>query len=312
MRHTITWGVEVLLVSGITAAASIIAAGPDGVVSRQPKQSATHSEPVVTPVAGSSWLNHLGIRYRDTNLGRGSGRYGPAPSDEAAAREPLVLPAGRSLELDGADLYRLNCQACHGAEGTGAPPEVRSVLPTVQGSSLQKMRHKLQLERRGGAETAAAQKQANQMKRDLYARIRHGGEKMPPRAHLEESEIDMLYAYLTELAGTPDAGPLARRTVSWERLGENVVKGTCHICHDAVGPRPTPQALLNGAIPPLTVLLADKSVVDFVNKVRSGASTTMGDLPFHYRGRMPVFYYLKGHELAAAYLFLTEFPPQAK
>ena len=256
-------------------------------------------------------MNHLGLAYRGTSLGRGSGRYGPNPNEHAPLHEPLALPAGRSAEVTGADLYRQNCQACHAAEGTGTPPDVRSLLPTVQGSSIQMMQEKLRPEGRG-ADMAAARRQAIQTKHDLYARIRHGGEKMPPRAHLDDADIDMLYAYLTELARTPDAKPLTRRTISWERLGENVVKGTCHICHDAVGSRPTGQALINGEIPPLSTLRADKSIVDFVNKVRSGAATTMGDLPFHYRGRMPVFFYLKDYEIAAAYLFLNDFPPQAK
>jgi mono/diheme cytochrome c family protein len=255
-------------------------------------------------------LNRLGIRYRDTSLGRGAGRYGPA-TDDQAERKPLVLPAGRTVDITGADLYRLNCQACHRAEGIGAPPEVRSVLPAVQGSSLQLMRQKLRQEGQAGAD-AEARKQATKAKTDLYTRIQRGGLKMPPRAHLQPSEIDMVYAYLTELAGTPDARPMVKETVSWERLGENVVKGTCHICHDAAGAQPKGRALLNGEIPPFTTVLATKSVVDFVNKVRSGAPTTMNDLPFHYRGRMPVFYYLKDHELAAAYLFLTIFPPQAR
>jgi hypothetical protein len=174
------------------------------------------------------------------------------------------------------------------------------------------MQQQLRLEGRGAAHAATAHKKANQMKRDLYERIKHGGQKMPPLAHLEQFEIDMLYAYLTELAGTPDAQPLVRQTVSFDRLGENVVKGTCHICHDAVWRQPTGAELLNGAIQPFTVLVANKSVVEFVNKVRRGAPTTMGEIPFHYRGRMPVFYYLKDYEVAAAYLFLNDFPPQAK
>jgi cytochrome c5 len=299
----------VLLAGGMTAGAGSLAADGGAFRSPQAKQSAP-AEPAITPVAGSSWLNRMGIRYRDTSLGRGAGRYGSA-SGEQAERKPLVLPAGRTVEITGADLYRLNCQACHRAEGTGAPPEVRSVLPAVQGSSLQLMRQKLRQEGQTGAD-AEARREATKAKHDLYTRIQHGGQKMPPRAHLQLSEIDMVYAYLTELAGTPDARPLVKETVSWERVGENVVKGTCHICHDAVGPQPTGRALLNGDIPPFTTVLATKSVVDFVNKVRSGAETTMGDLPFHYRGRMPVFYYLKDHELAAAYLFLTMFPPQAR
>jgi cytochrome c5 len=311
MRRTISCGLSILLVSGISAVASLIAASTNGVPSGPEKQSSKTSEPVVTPVTGPSWLNHLGVPYRGTSLGRGSGRYGPNPNEPSASHESLALPAGRSAEVTGADLYRLNCQACDAAEGTGTPPDVRSLLSMVQGSSVQMMQQKLRLQGRD-ADIAAARKEAIQMRRDLYTRIRHGGEKMPARGHLDEADIDMLYAYLAELASTPDAKPLTRRTISWERLGENVVKGTCHICHDAVGSRPTGQALINGEIPPLSTLRADKSVVEFVDKVRTGAAMTVGDLPFHYRGRMPVFFYLKGYEVAAAYLFLNDFPPQAK
>ena len=120
------------------------------------------------------------------------------------------------------------------------------------------MRQKLRLEGRRRRKHQGAQ-EAGQTKRDLYARIQHGGQKMPPREHLQESDLDMLYAYLTELAGTPDARPLTTKTVSWERSGENVVKGTCHICHDAVGPSPTEAALLNGAIPSFTTILTAKT-----------------------------------------------------
>ena len=36
----------------------------------------------------------------------------------------------------------------------------------------------------------------------------------------------------------------------------------------------------------------------------------MGRPSFHYRGRMPVSYYLQDVELAAAYDFLVAYPPQ--
>ena len=135
---------------------------------------------------------------------------------------------------------------------------------------------------------------------------------MPPLAHLQEADIDALYAYLTALAQAPDSQRQSQRTVSWARLGEHVVKGTCHICHDAVGPRPTGDALmLQGAIPSLAVLVADNPQVAFVSKARSGASVAIGRVPFHCRGRMPVFYYLQDKELAAAYDFLVAYPPQA-
>ena len=135
---------------------------------------------------------------------------------------------------------------------------------------------------------------------------------MPPFPHLQKEDIDALYAYLTQLAGSPDASPQSRRTTSWARLGEHVVKGTCHICHDAVGPRPSGEAqLVQGKIPSFTALLEDKPVVDFVTKVRSGAAVMTGDPLFHYRGRMPVFSYLQDVEVAAAYMFLVDYPPQA-
>ena len=135
MRPIRTAGFAILLIGTLTAG---LAARPNG-LHRQTKQSAAAAGAIVTPVAGPSWLNRLGIRYRDTNLGRGSGRYGPSPNDLAVERKPVALLIEPSVVLTGADLYRLNCQACHHAEGTGAPPEVRSVVPAVQGSSLEMM-----------------------------------------------------------------------------------------------------------------------------------------------------------------------------
>jgi mono/diheme cytochrome c family protein len=277
-------------------------------------------EPVVTPVAGPSWLNRLGLTYRETSLGRSGATYGPPPTQPTYGQPPTQRPSqpsaaplavGRPVVLTGADLYRLNCQSCHRAEGTGSPAEIKSVLGLVQGSSLELVRKQLQ-QKGTAAPRSAARAQAARARTDLYQRIQKGGQRMPAFAHLQEADIDVLYAYLTQLAGSPDASPQSRRTTSWARLGEHVVKGTCHICHDAVGPRPSREALLvQGKIPPFTTLLEDKPVVDFVTKVRSGAPVMMGDAAFHYRGRMPVFSYLQDVEVAAAYMFLVDYPPQA-
>jgi mono/diheme cytochrome c family protein len=268
-------------------------------------------EPVVTPVAGPSWLNHLGLTYRDSSLGRGGARYGPPPTQQPSQPSAAPLPVGRPVVLSGADLYRLNCQSCHGVEGTGTLPEIKSVLGLVQGSSLELVRRHVQ-QKGTAVSRSAAKEQAARAKTDLVRRIQKGGERMPALGHLQEADINVLYAYLTQLAGSPDALPQLRRTTSWARLGEHVVKGTCHICHDAVGPRPSGKALLvQGTIPPFTTMLEDKPVAAFVTKVRSGAPVMTGDPVFHYRGRMPVFSYLQDVEVAAAYLFLVDYPPQA-
>ena len=284
------------------------AAGPSGEQAASASKPA--QDPIVTPVAGPSWLNQLGLRYGETTLGRNTTALGPPPSAPPVTPAPLPQAIGKPVVLSGADLFRLNCQACHGAEGKGSPPEIKSVLGAVQGSSLELVRRRMQQEGKAGA-TSAARAEAGRARTDLHSRVQKGGLRMPPLAHLNEADFVALYAYLTQLAGTPDASPQSRRTVSWSRLGEHVIKGTCHICHDAVGPRPTGEALAQGTIPAFTVLLEEKPVVDFVTKVRSGAAVRSGDPVFHYRGRMPVLSYLRDLEVAAGYMFLVDYPPQA-
>jgi mono/diheme cytochrome c family protein len=144
----------------------------------------------------------------------------------------------------------------------------------------------------------------------IVTRLHKGGTRMPPRDYLEKDDIRVLFTYLMALAKTPDPQHPVVRTVSWARLGELTVKGTCHICHDAVGRRPSGTAMLQGAIPPLESLLQTKSVADFVHKARAGDSVQMGDPGVFHRGRMPVFYYLKDEEVAAAYLYLATYPPK--
>jgi mono/diheme cytochrome c family protein len=297
-----------LYVAGGVAAWALLAA-THGVDARQPRRPAAKpSTSVVTPVAGPSWLNHLHIT-NGSSLGRGAGGYGPASDAHPEPRQHAPFAAGQPVELTGADLYRLNCQACHRQEGTGAPPEVKSLLDLVRGSSLELVRRELFAKSKDTSPTAIRMT-ADEARKALYLRIREGGQRMPPSAHLDRLDIDVLYAYLSKLAQVPDAPAQSTLGVSWARLGEHVAKGTCHICHDAVGPRPGPDAMLRGAIPPFSVLLADNAQASFITKAREGATVPMGRPSFHYRGRMPVFYYLRDQELAAAYDFLVAYPPQ--
>jgi len=296
-------------IAGSIIGATLTVAGSGFPLQGPPGTHTKTREPVVTPVAGPSWLNRLGLRYNETSLGRSGAAYGPSPAQRPFPPGEAPLTVGRPVELSGADLYRLNCQSCHRAEGTGTPPEIKSVLGLVQGSSFELVRQHLQKEGTVSA-GSAARAQATRARADLYQRIQKGGQRMPALAHLQEADIDALYAYLTVLAGAPDAPPQSHQTASWARLGEHVVKGTCHICHDAVGPRLSREALVQGTIPAFSTLLQDKPVVDFVTKVRSGAPVMMGDPAFHYRGRMPVFPFLQDVEVAAAYMFLVDYPPQ--
>ncbi len=78
----------------------------------------------VTAVEGESWLNHLARNFNDTSMGK-TGRLGPPP-DESVGDGPnmhmelLLAHAPQTVTLHGDDLYRLNCQGCHGESGLGA------------------------------------------------------------------------------------------------------------------------------------------------------------------------------------------------
>ena len=144
----------------------------------------------------------------------------------------------------------------------------------------------------------------------LLQRLHSGGQRMPPPT-LSEAEIRSLVAYLEQLSGVPGA---EKNQISIKespyRLGEHIVKSTCHVCHSAQGPNPDPQEIMEGAIPPLSCLTTRVGLPDFVRKVTRGAPIIMGTPATPYRGRMPVFLYLSQDEAADAYMYLALYPPQ--
>jgi mono/diheme cytochrome c family protein len=271
----------------------------------------------VTAVEGESWLSHLHRSFNDTSMGKTweLGPPPPMPGEESPRGQPELTPgfATQTVTLRGSDLYRLNCQGCHGASGLGAPPEINSVINPVRATSVAVI---LERTKKTGQEMsrADAAELARQAKVLLMQRFHNGGQAMPPFPQLSELEIRSTVAYLEQLSGVPGA---ERNQVAVKespyRVGEHIVKSICHICHSAAGPNPDPQQLLDGAIPPLSTLTTRTSLSEFVRKVTNGAPVIMGAQPFSYRdayrGRMPVFRYLSDDEAADAYLYLTLFPP---
>ncbi|MGB9071142.1 MAG: c-type cytochrome [Terriglobales bacterium] len=267
----------------------------------------------VTVVAGESWLNHLQRSFDETSMGK-TGRLGPPPlaPGEEPARWQTGLPgsaAAGTVSLHGADLYRLNCRGCHGEAGQGAPPEINSVINPVRASSVTAVMERMKAIGMS-ISRADATKLAEQAKTALLQRLHQGGQDMPAFSHLNEAEIRSLMAYLKQLAGVRGA---EREQVAVRespvRVGEQIVRSTCHICHSAAGPNPSPEQLQKGAIPPLNTLTARASRLEFVQKVTRGAPVLMGAPPLLCRGRMPVFYYLSEEEAADVYLYLTRYPP---
>lgn len=263
---------------------------------------------VVVAVAGPSNLHRLGLNVTDSPMGS-DGLWGHVPSIEPSGPRTVVNPPAGDVVLTGADLYRLDCQACHKQDGTGAPGQVKSMLDPVRSMSPVEMIHRMQ-ERGRAIDPTFAKDLAASTRKDILERLQHGGDKMPAFDHLQGVEVDALLAYLNALAGMPEAQPSHRIEESTLRVGEHLVKGTCHTCHDATGPYPGPQALMNGAVPSLASIIQRRSVGEVINKVRHGAPITMGDLGLAYRGRMPVFSYLTPDEVADAYDYLQRYPPQ--
>lgn len=281
--------------------------------STPPQRAAGRQNVAVSAVSGESWLAHLNRSFNETSMGK-TGRLGPPAPEPGETASPWHpdLPssvASQTLTLHGSDLYRLNCQGCHGESGQGAPPEINSVINPVRATSVALVMERMKTAgmdiSRAGADQLAQQANAA-----LLLRLHNGGENMPPFPHLNEGEIRSLFAYLKQLAGVPGAeGEQVAVQESPIRVGEHIVKSTCHTCHSAAGPDPNPQQLWDGAIPPLSVLTTRKSRPEFIRKVTHGAPILMGAQPMLYRGRMPVFYYLSEDEVADVYLYLTLYPP---
>jgi len=266
----------------------------------------------VTPVAGESWLNHLHISFDATSMGR-MGQNTPPPAvryeprwNQLAGSEDL----NERFVLSGSDLYRLDCESCHQPDGRGSPPEIHSLVEPVQATSAVVLEERMK--RAGRPITSAmAREMAAGGEAEVRNRLQHGGEKMPPFDHLQGQEVESLLAFLRELAGVPGAESRQIRVAEpYTRVGEHLVKGTCHICHPATGPGTDPQALLRNVLPSLASFTRDQTIFHVLQKVRRGASIAEGPLQQPSGGRMPIFSYLTDDEVAAAYLYLIIYPPR--
>lgn len=273
-------------------------------------QAAGSRDTTVTAVRGDSWIRHIQKRFNDTNMGRSSWNLGPTPEDASSFQ--LRLSPGyssRPITLHGSDLYRLSCRGCHGELGQGAPPEINSIPGPVQATSSAVITERM---KKAGREMSRSDVNAlaKESKGLLLQRLHAGGEHMLPPT-LNEAEIRSLVPYLEKLSDVPgaDKNPVAVKESS-NRVGEHIVKSTCHVCHDATGENPNPEQILEGAIPPLSTLTTRVSLPGLVRKVTVGAPVVTGAPPTPRRGKMPVFTYLSQDEAAAVYEYLLLYPPQ--
>jgi mono/diheme cytochrome c family protein len=294
------WAVVLIAAAGLCTACNRAASA-----GAKPSDSAPQPSPM-TAVEGPSWLKHLGITMSDTRMGQ-MGGSGIIPA--TARREPEIGQqsgvGGEQFELTGADLYRIDCRSCHGADGRGAPPEIHSLIGPVQGASPALIQRRMAARGAPISEQMAAQ-MASEAQKAIRDRLQNGGEKMPAFSYLRPDEVAALLAYLGKLAGVSGRGHVAVVSESAAHVGELVIKGTCHTCHDATGPGGGRMMMMRGIIPSLASLPYDYSLSSVIGQVQYGSSGMMmmmgGD-------RMPPFPYFTNEELAAAYFYLQAYPP---
>ncbi len=134
----------------------------------------------------------------------------------------------------------------------------------------------------------------------LRDRFQHGGKNMPSFEYLRADEVEALFGYLEKLASVPATkrdGLLVPESAA--RVGEHIVRGTCHVCHDATGPGSGHATMTRGILPSLASIPRDHSLSGVVHQVQYGSCSTMkvtgGDV-------MPAYPYFTEEEIAALYL----------
>jgi mono/diheme cytochrome c family protein len=221
-----------------------------------------------------------------------------------------------TFPVGGAELYRLNCRSCHGPAGAGKPPAVASIVGPSR--ALSPSQHEAVM-RAAGSEPKPelARQLALHAGEALRERLAKGGtrpklpylETMPPFAYLSEPEVVALADYLKRLGGVAPQGAAGQKVdQSAMRIGEQVVRGTCRVCHDATGMSGGHVMMMSGLIPALANIPEQMSLDGVVHKVRHGWTSMAGMA--RPLSRMPVYPYLSDEEVAAAYLYLAYLPPQ--
>jgi mono/diheme cytochrome c family protein len=277
------------------------------------------ADQAVSSLWGPSWLKHLGLTVAKTHMGQMGGSLPVTANDSASAKRDSAASSdlksamhrflttyrsnpeqaagilNEKFHATGADLYRWNCQACHGPEGKGFDPEINSVVGPVQGTSA-KMAKDRMIARGIEADDDMVNQMSDLAATSLRDRFQHGGKSMPPFDYLRKDEVEALVGYLEKLSGVPPTGRDGLVvTESAARAGEHMVRGTCHICHDATGPG---AGMGQASIPSLASIPKDHSLSGIVHQVQYGSCTTMkltgGDV-------MPAYPYFTEEEIAAAY-----------
>jgi mono/diheme cytochrome c family protein len=243
----------------------------------------------LSAASGPSLLTRLKTGFQFSSMGRAG--YTGVP-EKASAEPATAVPADwlvSGFEMTGEDVYRVNCRSCHGVGAQGLHPAIPPLLERAR-------------EAAGKSGGPARRDEAAAAEMAIRHRLLKGGMVMPSFEHLDAAEVEVLLGYLESLSSTATAAPTTRIRVPAARVGENVVKAVCQICHDATPGEQRPAA--DRSLSSLAEFTSKYSVSDFVARVHSSQPGGPG-------GHKPRLDYLRPEEVEAAYVYLTAYPPAA-
>src|SRR5438552_709630 len=176
-----------------------------------PSLLAQHSS--VTAVEGDSVLGHLHRPFEETAMGK-TWRLGPPlqaqeETADLAPSAPHRSSSTNTVVLHGADLYRMNCEGCHGESGLGAPPEIASIINPVRSTSVALVMQRM---KSVGARVSRAQLIR---KITVGASVKMGAGtdslrgRMPVFFYLTETEAADVYGYLEAYPPSDSINPPA-------------------------------------------------------------------------------------------------------
>jgi mono/diheme cytochrome c family protein len=189
------------------------------------------------------------------------------PSGKPVAGTSLD-PAAPGASMSGRDVYRLNCQACHGPAGAGTPQ-----APTLL-TAAQKIAS-------GGDDS------------EVRGRLTRGGERMPAFPHLSRPEVDAIISYLGVLGGAkPVDGPTVAAPTGRD-LGERIYRSNCASCHESGRATSTGMMCQPATLAGATERFSKAQVMNLLN---------VGV------GPMPAFPHLAQNERDALWTYLQKLP----
>ena len=207
-----------------------------------------------------------------TSFGQGASPDLKHPATKNTHGSPSSSSHSRTKHavVTGKDVYRLNCQGCHGPNGAGSQH-----MP--------------------GLTKFAKDLAAGKGEKGLRQRLSEGGQRMPAFPNFTDAEVAALLDYLRELGGGTATSTTKVGALSGAALGERIHQSNCASCHE-----PSRAANFGMMCQPASLAGLDErfSKQQVMSLLKVGV------------GPMPAFPHLTAQELDALWGYLSGLPAE--